>query len=232
MKSLYLLVNFFTIIIPFLFSFHPKIKFNKTWGAFFSAAILVGLIFVIWDAIFTKMGVWWFNDNYILGIKLVGLPIEEILFFICIPFSCIFTYFCLDKFYDLTWNKKFENLFFILFSLSLIVIATIYINQIYTAITFYSTALACIYLKFIKPVDWIGKATTVYGILLLPFFIVNGVLTGTGIEDAVVKYNPDDFMGIRMLTIPVEDSIYGYLLILLNLLLYKKFLNGNKVKPV
>ena len=57
MKFLYLLVDFFAVIIPLLFSFHPKIKFYKTWKAFFVANIAVAAIFITWDAVFTHLGV-------------------------------------------------------------------------------------------------------------------------------------------------------------------------------
>lgn len=223
MKSLYLLVNFFTIIIPFIFSFHPKIKFHRTFKSFFLSAILVGTVFVIWDAIFTSMGVWNFNPKYLHGIYFFKLPLEEILFFICIPFSCVFTYFCLDKFFNLKWNNQIEAVFCIIFSLFLLALSIYFYDRIYTTITFLSTALVCLYLKFIAKVDWFGKATFVYVILLIPFFMVNGVLTGSGIEEAVVRYNPSDFIGFRVLTIPIEDAFYGFELILLNIYFYKLF---------
>ena len=35
MKFLYLLVDLFTAIVPFIFSFHPKLKFYKNFKAFF-----------------------------------------------------------------------------------------------------------------------------------------------------------------------------------------------------
>jgi lycopene cyclase domain-containing protein len=221
MKSLYLLVNLFTISIPFIFSFHPKIQFYKTWGAFFLASILVGAVFVIWDAVFTHIGVWNFNPDYLLGIYLFNLPVEEVLFFICIPFSCVFTYFCLDKFFNLAWNPRTEAIFCAVFAFLLIVVGTYFHDRIYTIITMYSTALVCLYLKFLARVDWFGKAAFVYAILLLPFFVVNGILTGSGIEEAVVRYNPVHHMGFRLLTIPVEDAFYGFELILLNLYFYK-----------
>lgn len=223
MKSLYLLVNFFTIIIPFIFSFHPKIKFYKTFKAFFLSAILVGAVFVIWDAIFTSMGVWNFNSKYLLGIYFLKLPLEEILFFICIPFSCVFTYFCLDKFFNLKWNDQFEAVFCLVFSLILLILSVYFYDKIYTSITFLTTALVCLYLKFVAKVDWFGKATFVYTILLIPFFMVNGVLTGSGIDEAIVRYNPADFLGYRLLTIPIEDAFYGFEMILLNIYFYKIF---------
>ena len=75
-------------------------------------------------------------------------------------------------------------------------------------------------LKFVIKVNWIGNLAVVYGILMLPFFIVNGVLTGTGLENPIVNYNPENFMGIRILTVPLEDAVYGYNMIALNLLLF------------
>lgn len=225
MNSLYLLVDFFTIIIPLLFSFHPRIQFYKTWKAFFLANIIVTIIFIIWDSYFTHLGVWNFNPEYLIGIYFMKLPIEEILFFICIPFSCVFTFYCLDKFYNLSWKPRNENLFFLIFSIFLLLTGFVFIEKLYTSATFISTAFVCLVLKFIFKIDWFGKAVTVYVILLIPFFIVNGILTGTGLEDAVVRYNNSENLGIRILTIPVEDVFYGFEMVLLNIWFYKLFVN-------
>ncbi len=221
MKSLYLLVDFFTIIIPLLFSFHPKIKFYKTWKAFFIAATIVAIIFLTWDIIFTRLGVWSFNPRYITGIYLFGLPVEEILFFICIPFSCVFTYYCLDKFFSLAWPPRWETFFCITLSFGLLIIGMIWLDKLYTSVTFISTAVVCLLLKFGVKIKWFGKAVTVYTVLLIPFLIVNGILTGTGLEEPVVRYNDGENLGIRLFTIPIEDTVYGFELILLNLFFFE-----------
>ncbi|MEO6684143.1 MAG: lycopene cyclase domain-containing protein [Ginsengibacter sp.] len=223
MQYTYLLINFFTIFIPFIFSFHPKIRFDKKWRYFFPAVILVAVLFIIWDDIFTSLGVWQFNDDYILGIYLFNLPLEEILFFICIPYSCVFTFYCLDKFYNLKWNSRIEAIYCIVFSLLLLVVGVFFIDRIYTSITMFTTAAVCLTLKFLSKVDWFGKATFVYSILLIPFVIVNGILTGSWIESPIVSYNPAENMGIRLLTIPVEDIFYGFEMILLNIYFMKLF---------
>ncbi len=220
MKSLYLLIDFFTVIVPLLFSFHPKINFYKTWKEFIIAAIPVALVFIIWDSTFTHLGVWNFNPRYITGIYFFKLPIEEILFFICIPFSCVFTYYCLDKFYKLSWNPKLENIFCVVLSLFLLIIGFLFFERLYTSVTFISTAFVCLILKFIFKINWFGKAVSVYTILLIPFLIVNGILTGTGLDEPVVRYNEMENLNIRLFTIPVEDVFYGFELILLNLFIY------------
>ncbi|HTM98215.1 MAG TPA: lycopene cyclase domain-containing protein, partial [Pedobacter sp.] len=95
----YCLILFFTVIICFIASFDRRLQFYSYFGAFLKAAIVVGIPFITWDIWFTAKGVWWFNLAYTVGIPIAGLPIEEYLFFLCIPFSCVFTYFCLDKFF-------------------------------------------------------------------------------------------------------------------------------------
>jgi lycopene cyclase domain-containing protein len=220
MKLTYLLINFFTVIVPLIFSFHPKIRFDKKWRHFFGGNLIVAILFIGWDIYFTASGVWSFNGKYITGINLKGLPIEEMLFFICIPFACVFTYYCLTKFYTLNWNVKKESVFCIIFSATLLVIGIINLHKLYTSVTFISTAIACLLLKFIIKINWIGKAFSVYAVLLIPFLIVNGLLTGTGLEEPVVLYNKAENLGIRIATIPVEDVFYGFELILLNLFFY------------
>ena len=223
MHSLYLLIDLFTIVVPLLFSFHPRIQFYRLWKPFLLANFSAAVIFIAWDIVFTHAGVWSFNPRYNTGIFIFDLPLEEVLFFICIPYSCVFTYYCLDTFYDLSWPKKFENIFFIVFPVALLTVGIIFLDRLYTSATFITVALFFSALKFIARVTWLGKLISVYAILLIPFAIVNGILTGTGIQEAVVQYNHTGIIGLRLLTIPVEDLFYGLELVLLNILFFKMF---------
>lgn len=228
MAFTYLLVLFFTIIICFVASFDRRLQFNRHFGSFLQAAVLVGIPFIAWDVWFTAHGVWWFNTDYTLGWSIAGLPLEEWLFFICIPFSCIFTYYCLDKFYAWDWLKGFNNIIVLVSVVVCSVIVLLHHDKIYTLVTAIATVLTLFYLHFVARVDWISKASVVFFILMLGFFPVNGVLTGTGLEQPIVNYNPGDFLGIRMGTIPVEDAVYGYTQFLLVLYFFKRFTQSKK----
>lgn len=229
MQYTYLLVNFFTIIVPFLFSFHPKLRFYKTWNAFFPAVFLTGLVFVLWDMLFTGQGVWGFNDRYLTGLEIGNLPVEEVLFFFCIPYACVFTFHCLDLFLSKPGGLKMQKFITLSLVTFLLIFGIFNISKSYTATTFISFALLLLYAEFFLKVTWLTRFYVIYGILLIPFFIVNGILTGSWIEEQVVWYNPEEFMNFRIGTIPVEDAFYGAELILMNLLIYKYLLNRKKV---
>jgi lycopene cyclase domain-containing protein len=98
----------------------------------------------------------------------------------------------------------------------------IFLDKLYTSITFISTAIVCLLLQFVFKIDWFGKAISVYALLLVPFLIVNGILTGTGLEEPVVSYNKTENLNIRLFTIPLEDVFYGFELFILNLFIYLK----------
>lgn len=90
--SRYMMVLILSGIFPLLFSFYPPLKFwQNLKSLFFSLSMLI-IIFGGWDVFATWRGHWYFNPKGIFGIKIINLPVEEWLFFIVIPFCCIFTW--------------------------------------------------------------------------------------------------------------------------------------------
>ena len=227
MKFTYLLIDLLAISIPLLFSFHPKLRFDKKWKSFIPAMLIVAVIFLVWDEVFTSIGVWGFNPLYISGLKLFNLPIEEILFFICIPYACVFTWHCLTKFYSFDWKAGVESVFTSSLIIILLVTGIIHFEKLYTSTTFISLALLLLTLKFVFKITWLDRFYSIYAILLLPFFLVNGILTGSGLEEEVVWYNDAHNLDIRLLSIPLEDVFYGMELILANIALYR-FIENKK----
>ena len=224
MKSLtYLAVLFFAVIICFIASFDKRIQFHKHFLTYLKAGTVVAIPFIAWDIWFTSLGVWWFNTDYTVGIVIAGLPLEEWMFFFFIPFSCLFTYYCVDKFFKLDWMDGFNNIIVFVSIIVLAVVGLLHSDKIYTFVTAILTICTLIYLHFIAKSYWIGRASLLFTILMIGFFLVNGVLTGTGLDSPIVNYNPKDFMGIRMLTIPVEDAVYGYSQFLWVIYFFKKF---------
>lgn len=107
----------------------------------------------------------------------------------------------------------------------LLVVGIMNIQQIYTSSTFLSLAVLLLLSHFVWRIHWLNRFYIIYLVLLIPFFIVNGILTGAGIEEEVVWYNSEEFLNVRLYTIPIEDVFYGMELILVNLLIYKFLLS-------
>jgi lycopene cyclase domain-containing protein len=47
--------------------------------------------------------------------------------------------------------------------------------------------------------------------------MVNGVLTGSFIEEPIVWYDDTHNLGIRIFTIPIEDSVYSLMMFLMTI---------------
>ena len=82
---LYLIVNLFVLLPTLALSFDKKVHFVGLWRSFWPANLAVLAAFIAWDVAFTKMGVWGFNPDYLIGVDILGLPVEEWMFFVTIP---------------------------------------------------------------------------------------------------------------------------------------------------
>lgn len=222
MSYTYLMLNILSISIPLIKSFDKRISYARKWLYLFPALLVTGTFFLVWDVIFTEIGVWGFNDTYLIGERFLGLPLEEWLFFFTIPYASIFIY---EAVYYYVKKDIFGGLIAEVFSLVLVgillVLAGMHLTHLYTSTTFILTALFILAHLFWFKTSYLGRFYLSYAIILIPFFMVNGVLTGCCTAEPVVWYNDAENMGIRMGSIPVEDSIYGLLLILMNITIYE-----------
>ena len=178
-------------------------------------------VFIPWDVIFTINGVWGFNSDYFLGFEIFSLPLEEWLFFICIPFACVFTHYALLLYFpNLKLNKVATKAISISLVLILFILALANYDKWYTLVNF-SLAIPLTWLVYKYNPQLLQHFFLTFLVMLIPFFIVNGVLTGSWIDNQVVWYNNAENLGIRMGTIPIEDSIYAYSMILMNLYFFE-----------
>ena len=198
-------------------------RFIKHWKAVFLSLTIVAIIFLIWDAIFTANGVWGFNPDYHLPFLLLGMPIEEWLFFFCIPYASIFIHYSLAYFKpNLLISDKVAKIITLFFIVILIPIIFLNTDKSYTFIN-YSFLIFVLLIGYFFGIKHLQRFYISFLIILVPFFVVNGILTGTGLEEPVVWYNNAENLGIRLLTIPIEDIGYAFTMIFGNVLLIEKF---------
>lgn len=214
MTNLYLLLDIGSIAFPLIFSFHPKLKFYKKWKALFLAIAIMMCLFIPWDIIFTIKGIWGFNTTYFSGITLFSLPLEEWLFFICIPFACVFTHYSLLYFFpNMTLQNKHSTIVTHILISVFVLLCVIFYDKWYTLINFLYAIVLLLLVKY-KANHLLKHYYLTFLVMLIPFFIVNGILTGSAIEHQVVWYNNAENLGIRLGTIPVEDVVYAFTMLL------------------
>ena len=221
--SLYLLLNIASLSIPFIYSFEKRMRFIKWWKEVFFSISIVAIVFIIWDIFFTDMGVWGFNERYLTGINIVNLPLEEWLFFICIPYASIFTHYALCYFFPgMVLNSKLARSITVILIVLLLFVLLLNTEKAYTFIN-YSLLLCVLLYILITGNEVIRTFYISFLVILIPFFIVNGILTGSFIDEPVVWYNNNENLGIRLWTVPVEDIGYAFSLIISSIILIERF---------
>jgi len=225
---LYVFINLGAISIPFLAGFDKRLRFDKQWKFLFPAMLLTMLLFIPWDMAKTFLEVWGFNPRYLLGIYIGNLPLEEWMFFIAIPYACLFTYHSLNYLVKKDYLGKYADKITLVLAFVLLVIGLWNTGRLYTSVTFISTGAFLLLHRIVVKADYMGRFYLMYMVTLLPFFIVNGLLTGSFIPEEVVFYDDTQNLGIRLGTIPVEDMVYGLLMLLMNVTWFEYFRNRFK----
>jgi lycopene cyclase domain-containing protein len=215
----YIILDALIIIFPLLFSFMWKFKYYKFFKPLAASIAIVGISYIIWDVLVTYRGDWWFDKDFLIGIEILGLPIEEILFFIIVPFSCIFIY--ENLVYFVKEKKIFYNkILYLTIAGIFIIMGIIFRSQEYTVLAMFSCALFFILAITLYPRILKNRNYWLYIILsFIPFMIFNYFLTSL----IVVHYNPNAIWGIRITTIPLEDFFYNYSMLSFYLMVYMYF---------
>jgi lycopene cyclase domain-containing protein len=214
--STYLLIDVLIIILPLIVSFFPYLSYYKKFPSVLFSIFAGGLFFVSWDIIATMRGDWSFNPEHVMGISLAGLPLEEVLFFIFVPYSLLLTYeqaayIFRDR--KVIWNQRAGYAV----GLILVIASFLVTGKNYTFMALFSAGVVMLALSLFCP--GIMEHLSFWAYLLtgfLLFVLFNYFLTSL----PVVIYSPSAVSGIRFLTIPVEDFFYNFALMSVYLAFY------------
>jgi len=222
MRYTYLIIDLLILAVPLLATFHPRIRYDRCFPALALSVAVVSPCYLAWDALATRWGEWSFNARYVTGLDLLNLPAEEVLFFLVVPYSCLFIYEALGR---LRWSRRVppRRVRLVVAALLLAGLAVGSAGRGYTwkALASCSAFLLCG--AFVKRDFIAGPRYWVWlGICYIPFLVFNSVLTML----PVVEYGAGAILGFRVGTIPVEDFLYNYSLLSFYGLLYARFRDG------
>lgn len=227
---IYVYLHLFAFLPVFLLSFDKKVAYYKKWCFLFPALLISAIFFWTWDIWKTAAGVWGFNPQYYL-FKVINLPIEEWFFFFTFPWASVFIYECLNAYFPKnTFFRRIEYPLSIIIFLMILGIGLWHWEKAYTFTVCIIVAGLLLWQLLFGRLNFRPQFYRSFLVGLIPFILVNGVLTGATTSQPVVMYNPNEYLGIRLVTIPIEDMIYNFSLLWSVTLLYEHFQNRNSKK--
>ncbi len=217
MRAEYLLFDLLILAGPLALSLMPRHDFLPRAKSLAFATLAVAVPFIAWDSAVAGAH-WWFDARYTLGVKLFGLPIEEVLFFLAVPYACAFSWETLvgGAKARVSLTPRVYGLPVLAFAAGIVTLASG--GPGYTGLTL-------IALGTVGVLDHaLGTA-----LLRMPRFwaftvLVNGftaVFNSYLTWRPVVHYGESHQVGVRIGTIPIEDFGYGLALCTATVILYQ-----------
>ena len=211
------MLNLCIIAVPLWYTPDKRTAYYRRLPALGFSIAVVSTCYLLWDILVTARGEWSFNGKYLTGVQILNIPLEEVLFFITVPYSCLFIY---EVVLYATKSSKFRLPASVISALILALLGSslAFYPQGYTAKALASCGFfLMIALLLDRPLleskqYWIWLA-----ICYVPFLIINTVLTAL----PVVEYNSKAIWGFRVGTIPLEDFFYNYAMLSFYLLVYR-----------
>ena len=217
MRAEYLLFDLLILAGPLALSLMPRHRFLARARSLMLATLVVAVPFVAWDAAVAGSH-WWFDPRYTLGVSLFGLPVEEVLFFVAVPYACAFSWETLVG--GAKAQASGSPRIYALPLGSLVAGAAVLLagGPAYTGLTLLALGMAGVLDHMLgtgllrMPRYW-GFAVVVLGFTA----VFNAYLTWR----PIVHYGEAHQLGIRVGTIPIEDFGYGLALCTATVVLFQ-----------
>lgn len=212
----YFLILGASILYPLAQSFEKKVYLYRKFKFILPGILVTGAVYIPWDIWFTRAGIWGFNPNYTHHVDLFGLPVEEWLFFLIVPYACIFLFEVLRLFVKRFYYPRTAKVILWIMMLALFMSLPFVYTKTYTFTAFAFTGLMLLLQLLQKTYrTWFSGFLIAYLLSLVPFMVVNGILTAL----PVVWYDNAENLGWRLYTVPLDDFVYlmGMLLPAINI---------------
>ncbi len=214
----YLVLDIATLLFPLILSFDKRVNFKSKWSYLFPSITITALFFIVWDVWKTKEGIWSFNEAYVLKYRIFNLPIEEIFFFFCIPYACLFVYACMRVYFKQLELSVFATRLVTVLLIGLfLILAFSNWGKAYPFVTFGFTATFLIMCLMFSQLHILARFYMPFIVITIPFLIIDGFLTGL----PIIIYDPAEHLNMRMGSIPIEDMVYNLLMIGMSVIMYE-----------
>ncbi len=216
--DLYTKIDLLVLALPLALSFDRKVAYWRKWPRVLAAIAAVLLVYGAWDVWKTANGVWGFNPQYAGEWRGWHLPRGEWLFFVCVPYACLFILECVRAYFP-DRPLRLPGAGILGAAVGFGAVAALCRARVYTGTVFLSVGLVLALMEWQVPATlrsrnfWIAM-----GLTYVPFLVANGVLTAL----PIVWYDPARILGIRVGSIPLEDFFFSFSMLAFAMLVYDR----------
>lgn len=149
-----------------------------------------------------------------------------------VPFASVFIYACLKAYFPTNIFKPFVHYLNYFFILLLAFACLFFYQKTYTLVNCALALILLIFHQFYFKKQYMGYFWFAYFVHLIPFVIINGILTGMATPEPVVSYNANHIIGFRIITIPIEDTIYALTCLLIPITIMEFLLSKKSLTKI
>jgi lycopene cyclase domain-containing protein len=204
--SSYVLIDILIAAAPLSLSFDKRVRYVLRWPAVLITSIIVAVPYVAWDSFMTIRRAWEFSPRFAGNFRLLWLPPGELLFFLVVPFSCIFIFEVVSSYLPRKVARPWQ-LPWISAGVLLALSAFLFPGRLYTQAVAIASGAFLALSAIVSPSMLASRSFWLaLGACYVPFLAANGILTAL----PVVTYSSWAILGPRAVSIPLEDFFYNF----------------------
>jgi lycopene cyclase domain-containing protein len=212
----YYIFNIFVFLPVFLLSLRYDVKPHASPKKLVAVFLCVSIPFIVWDIWAARAGHWFFSEIYIRPERVLDLPVEELLFFITVPFAMLYVWGVVGKHIK---ERVVTGLFSRAVPLLLVLLCTCLLVLHWGAGYTRSVMIASLATLLILGLGGYLRSYRLWVFQLIHlalFFFSNTVLTAL----PVITYGEGSIIGYRIGTIPLEDFFFSFALVNASILVF------------
>jgi lycopene cyclase domain-containing protein len=225
-KYTFLFIDVLVFFIPMLLMLDKRFKSKKTFNQIVPGLLLMAALFTVWDLVFSHLLIRTFNPTYVIGYYFLGIPFEEYLLFLLIPFTVTVIYEYMLNLFPERMHQQSGNTFATILALLFLFLAIAFRQHQYTFYTcIFSSLLLQFNVYFLKSA-FLGRYFFVFAVALVPAMLIHAVLT----SHPIIQYSNTGISGIKIGTIPFEDIVLFLLQTLLVITIFDASKRGKSIR--
>lgn len=218
MNYVFISCDLLLLIVPLILGFNKAVHFSQLLKPSLLASFFMAMLCSSLSYALVSSKIIGFNDDFTIGLSILTLPIEEILFYFSFPFFSIFIYENLKyslQDSSLKWVNLSVRLFIPLLSLY---IALIEDSGIYTLVVLaLSTGVFILWNCY----AYLKKIALTYLVCILPYLFCSYLLIGTERNTSAIWHNESQQLSLKLSTLPLEEILDGFALMAASMILFE-----------